>query len=369
MPPRMAKLAVSGKGSLAHATAVALLLVCNLCLASILLADYPVLADIVTPLTGHVIGVGIAAALALVFPSHGWTTLTAGVLATLGLHAWLGVGPRFASASASAPAPVGVARTADISIVTLNTWDAVDNVDRLKAYFSTAPADVVVLSEIGPPKRALLEALKPIYPYQTECAATWECSLALVSRIPFEAGGAVHYSKDMPAFVWARFAGSLTVIGTHIFRPSRNPWLHVRETTAVARFIRNLEGSVVLVGDLNMSPWSYSFRSLKAQTGLQSPGHFTPSWPAWPLPVPQVALDHVLISSDLAFAAVRAGPAVGSDHLPMFAQLRRQPNTVERPKEPVRPGGLRLAAARAHLDSEFLADLRREHGGAGDLGR
>lgn len=331
----------------ARAVAVLLLLACNLCLAVILLAGFPVVADVVTPLTGHIIGLGIAAALALVFARYAWRVLAFGVALTFGLHVWLGIGASLVPASVSAHPGTD---NGEISVISLNTWDAVDNVEQLKAYFATVPADVVVLSEIGPPKRALLEALKSVYPYQTDCAAVWQCSLALISRVPFEAAGAVRNSKDTPAFVWARFAGSLTIVGTHIYRPSRNPWLHARQMNAMANVIRNIEGSVVLVGDLNMSPWSYSFRSLKTQAGLEGPRIFTPSWPAWPLPLPQVALDHILISPDLVFGTVRAGPAVGSDHLPMYARIRRQPNTVERGKSPVREGGSRLAAAGAHLD-------------------
>lgn len=366
---KYAKWSEQGGGLPARAVAVLLLLACNLCLAVILLSGYPALADLVTPLTGHIIGLGVAAALALIFARHAWRALAFGVALTVGLHAWLGMGASLVSGRQTTTMPTGPA-SAEISVISLNTWDAVDNVEQLKAYFATAPADVVVLSEIGPPKRALLEALKWVYPYQTDCAAQWHCSLALISRVPFEAAGAVRHAKDnTPAFVWARFAGQLTVVGTHIYRPSRNPWLHVHQADALARVVRNIEGSVVLVGDLNMSPWSYSFRDLKTRAGLEGPRIFTPSWPAWPLPLPQVALDHILISPDLTFATVRSGPAAGSDHLSMFARIYRQPNTVDRGKGIVREPGSRLAAAGAHLDGELLAHLGREHGGPRDLRR
>ncbi len=138
----------------------------------------------------------------------------------------------------------------------------------------------------------------------------------------------MRWSRQSPAFVWARFAGGLTVVGTHIARPSRTPALHARETEAMAQLIRRIDGSVVLVGDLNSSPWSYSFRSLKAQTGLVTARALTPSWPAWPINVPQVALDHILVSQDLAFVESKTGPAVGSDHLPVLARLKRVPTTV-----------------------------------------
>ena len=354
---------------LARTAALVMLIVCNACLVVLLLADVPVVADIVTPLTGHVIGFGIAAALALIAKRYAAFAMGGGVVLTLAFHAWLGLSP------ANLPAPRLAAFTPaadsnelqDLTILSLNTWDARDNVDELITYFKTAPADVVVLSEVGPPKQRLVAALREVYPYQKECTDDWGCSIALLSRVPFEQGGTVRWSRQSPAFVWARFAGALTIVGTHIARPSRTPALHARETEAVAQLVRLIDGSVVLVGDLNSSPWSYSFRALKAQTGLVTARALTPSWPAWPINVPQVALDHILVSQDLAFVESKTGPAVGSDHLPVMARLKLVPTTV-RAREPVRSGGSRLAAPVPHLGGELLADLGGKHHGAGDLG-
>ena len=115
----------------------------------------------------------------------------------------------------------------------------------MKRYLATGPADVVVLSEFGPDKRSVLANLKAAYPFQVDCADQWPCSLALLSRLPLEAAGVGRIASegrevrasDMPAFVWAKLAGSLTVIGTHLHRPSRDPWLCRRPAyaNAVAR--------------------------------------------------------------------------------------------------------------------------------------
>lgn len=355
---------------LARTAALVTLIICNACLAVLLLADVPIVADIVTPLTGHIIGFGIAAALGLVLRRHTALSMGGGIALTLAFHTWLGLTPANLPAprlAAFAP-PADAKELQDITILSLNTWDARDNVDELIAYFKTAPADVVVLSEVGPPKQRIVAALREVYPYQKECTGEWACSLALLSRVPFEQGGTVGWSRQSPAFVWARFAGALTIVGTHIARPSRTPALHARETDAVAQLVRRIDGSVVLVGDLNSSPWSYSFRSLKAHTGLITARALTPSWPAWPINVPQVALDHILVSQDLAFAEAKTGPAVGSDHLPVIARLKRAPTTV-RAREPASRGGSRLATPAAHLGGQLLADLGGEHHGAGDLGR
>ena len=82
-----------------------------------------------------------------------------------------------------------------------------------------------------------------------------------------------------------------------------------------------------------------------------------PSWPAWPIALPQVALDHIFVSPELTVSASGTGPAVGSDHLPVWAQLERRPLAAY----PGRAPRSRLAAAGAHLGAEFLGDLGGEH--------
>jgi endonuclease/exonuclease/phosphatase (EEP) superfamily protein YafD len=294
------------------------------------------------------------------------------VAVTIGLHAWLGL-----SRCCQAPdlhAPAGATQIAadgtgqTYSVLALNAWHQHGELPRLEGYLATAPADVVVLSEFGPDKRLLLGKLKRIYPFQVDCADAWPCSLALLSRQPFEAAGAVRIAGDMPAFVWARFGAQLTIIGTHLHRPSRDPWLHERQMSALAQFIRRIDGPLLLTGDLNTSPWSSSFRVLRRVTGLAPASTLMPTWPAWPLAVPQVALDHVLVSPELAVTATGTGPAVGSDHLPVWAQIAHRP-VADRGHTPAGRLASRLAAAGPHLGRELLADLGGEHGGARDLGR
>ena len=246
-----------------------------------------------------------------------------------------------------------------LTVLVLNTWHPGDCGAR--AIPGDSAADVVVLSEFGPDKRPLLRNLEAAYPFQVDCA-DWACSLALLSRLPFEASGVGRIASDQPAFVWARLGGSLTIIGTHLYRPSRDPWLHERQVAALAQFVRRIDSPLILAGDLNTSPWSNAFRNLRAATGLSPAAKLLPSWPAWPLALPQVALDHIFVSPDLAVAAAGTGTAVGSDHLPVWAQLVRRPAGSN-------PRRSRLAAARAHLGSEFLADLGGEQAGARDLRR
>ena len=332
--------------------------------------EFTALADVIAPLTGHLMGLGLAASLAILFPRRRLLLLIAGMGLTIGLHGWLGLArccrapPPVAQSGPIQAGPTKVAARTSVhglTVLALNTWHAHGDVRRLERYLATTPADVVVLSEFGPDKRPLLRNLEPAYPFQVDCAE-WACSLALLSRLPFEAAGVGRIASDQPAFVWARLGGSLTIVGTHLYRPSRDPWLHERQVAALAQFVRRIDSPFILAGDLNTSPWSNAFRKLRAATGLSPAATLMPSWPAWPLALPQVALDHIFVSPDLAVAAAGTGPAVGSDHLPVWAQLERRPAGLN-------PRRSRLAAARAHLGGELLADFGGEQAGARDLRR
>ena len=97
----------------------------------------------------------------------------------------------------------------------------------------------------------------------------------------------------------------------------------------LAQFVRRIDGPLVLAGNLNTSPWSQCVPQARGlATGLAPAATLMPSWPAWPLALPQFALDHIFVSAELAVAAAGTGPAVGSDHLPVWAQLERRPTLL-----------------------------------------
>ncbi|KAB2914871.1 MAG: endonuclease/exonuclease/phosphatase family protein [Hyphomicrobiaceae bacterium] len=332
------------------------------------------LSDVLAPLMGHFIGIGLAASLALLARRRMMATLAVGFAATLAVHAILGL-----AQCCRAPTEKGGTATLTtasqetgrgLTVLTLNTWHGNDDAGRIEQYLLSVPADIIVLSEFGPTKQALLTRLRDVYPFQVECAGEWPCSLVMLSRVPLESAGASRIAADKPAFLWARLAeaqhGALTIIGTHLRRPSLNPWEHEKQMAELAQFIRRIDGPLVLAGDLNTSPWSQAFRSLRMATGLQPAGLLTPSWPAWPVAIPQVALDHILVSQELSVSSAGTGPAVGSDHLPVWAHIRRRPLAVYRNRPRT---GSRLAAAAPHLGSQLLADFRSEHGGARNLRR
>ncbi len=266
--------------------ALLLLAVADLGLILVFAGGLAALVDAVAPLTGHLFGFGLAASIALLVRRRMAVLLTVGVAATIGLHAWLGLGRCCEPGASVTPALITKAAareaTSSLTVLALKTWRSRLDLERLEQYLATAPADVVVLSELDAAARPTLERLRRVYPHQVHCAQEPSCALALLSRLPFASSGSARIAPGKPAFVWARLPGALTIVGTHLHHPALDPWLHQAQVSALAQFVRRIDGSLVLTGDLNTSPWSNGFRLLRSETDLSPASLLMPSWPAWP---------------------------------------------------------------------------------------
>jgi len=83
---------------------------------------------------------------------------------------------------------------------------------------------------------------------------------------------------------------------------------------------------VIIAGDLNVSMWSPFYRSLIKQSGLHNARQGFGILPSQSGIAPQFAIlsapiDHCLVSSDIQVENFRLGSNIGSDHLPIIADL------------------------------------------------
>lgn len=288
--------------------------------------------DILSPLGPHAFATAAAAAIALMLSrwrSYFLISALGAILVTPSILSLVALEEPGERRQPWHDALAGVRDTVpQLRILSLNTWHANGDLAGLARYIAGADADVVVLSEFGPNKQALLRQLKSVYPYQVDCAAVLPCSQALLSRMPFVRAGTRLPSLSNPPMVWAQFhigtvdVAKLTVIGTHIYRPSRRLQWHLAQLKGLASLVRKTEGSVIVAGDFNMTRMSQSFDDFTYASGLETPGRLLASWPAWPVPLPQFQLDYVFVSRDLEVLDQRLGHMIGSDHLPLWTSVR-----------------------------------------------
>ncbi|MCB1503978.1 MAG: endonuclease/exonuclease/phosphatase family protein [Hyphomicrobiaceae bacterium] len=323
-----------------------LLLVSGAILLAIVIRGWWPSLDILSPLGPHAFAVAAVASIGVMLgrwrpffliSSLGFIVL---VPSLLSLDSFDAHGRRFmpwhgAAAGAHDSAP-------QLRVLAINTWHDNGNLERLTQYIATADADVVVMSEFGPNKLAMLEALRPAYPYQASCAKVWACSQVLLSRVPFDRSGTRLPTLKNPPIVWAEFrvgtvdAAKVTVVGTHIYRPSRRLDWHLAQLAGLADMVRKIDGAVIVAGDFNMTRMSQSFDDFTYASGLASPERLLASWPAWPFPLPQFQLDYVFVSKDLKVVDQRLGHSIGSDHLPLWSTIRM----------PVQPSIMAMAKSR-----------------------
>ena len=281
-------------------------------------------ADIVTPLTGHVLIGTIAVVLALIWRRRAVPILLASVVLALTLHTALSRQQQVKNLWP--PTSVDAARD-HLRIYELNSWDENEDLPRLERALQAVGADVIVLAEVDLDKAQIFARLKAQFPYQVSCAEQSVCAMAILSRLPIVAGAAGRKASLVPPLAWARIdagtrgMGMVTVIGTHVHRPTRDPWIHAHHMQALSQIIRSTKGPVILAGDLNTGPWSASFQQLVRSTGLEPSARLLPTWPAYPIAMPQVAIDHIMVSPELLVRRSGIAPATGSDHLPVFAEV------------------------------------------------
>lgn len=221
-----------------------------------------------------------------------------------------------------------------ISILNFNTeFQHNDEYRLLESLLQERKPDIIAFVEIN---KTWADAVAPFtksYPYKKYVIEG--PGLALVSKFPIEKAEVRKYGKSNHPRIFAdvQINGKLVhLIIAHPTTPQTESSFRERdkEIRILAEEIAKLDGTKILIGDLNCSQWSPAFKPL-VLTGLKDSQQGygpQPSWPArtgrfidkMPIP-PMVPIDHVLITGDICVTNRVAGPPLQSDHLPVFVRL------------------------------------------------
>ncbi len=119
----------------------------------------------------------------------------------------------------------------------------------------------------------------------------------------------------------------VTILGLHPPSPTTGARSAARNRllTDAGEWVSTRSGPVLVIGDLNATPWSTGIRSLRWNGRLVDSllgWGLQPTWPdGWgPL---MITIDNALHSLDLATVDRRTGPALGSDHRPLIVTVTR----------------------------------------------
>jgi endonuclease/exonuclease/phosphatase (EEP) superfamily protein YafD len=204
------------------------------------------------------------------------------------------------------------------------------NYQKLLDAVNEANADVVVLQELTDEWRENTQVLTEEYPFVELAPRPGGSGMALFSRYPLTETRTLSLDTSGHVALTARadLAGaSVTILGLHPPTPvgpmrfaNRN--LQFKEAASI---LNSIKGPRILVGDLNTTMWSPYFEILEHDSGMRDARLGFGLKTSWPMPLPsfmRLPIDHCLVSNDVAVAAVRVGPRVGSDHRPLIVDLR-----------------------------------------------
>lgn len=243
-----------------------------------------------------------------------------------------GVVPLLRATSRITPRAPIAAQSDDIRIVSINLWKKNRNPARTAAWIRNQRPDIAVISEAGGSSAAVPAMLKDILPFQYSCHRRAYCSTMILSKFrPLSveplARGDPENRKTLSALV-VRFDDrwdGLILIGAHL----GHPWPFGRQREDVSALIaaaaREPAEKIVVIGDLNATPWSFALADITEGIGLSRATRWVTSWPTAEADLPLPALlpiDHALLGTHWT-AQIERGPSIGSDHYPLTAILKR----------------------------------------------
>ncbi|QBG48384.1 hypothetical protein EGM51_13640 [Verrucomicrobia bacterium S94] len=202
------------------------------------------------------------------------------------------------------------------------------NTDEVLSAIHDAAPDILLLEEVTPKWDNELRTLNEAYPHHIEQPRDDCFGIKLFSKFPLSRSEIKSISdRDVPTVLTTIHTpqGDISFIGTHPLPPIGKAYSESRnlQLQALPNIVKSQSHPVLLIGDLNTSPWSPHFQRLEKESRLKNSMKgfgFQPSWPAR-TPFMKIPIDHVLHSDEIVIHNRMLGPDVGSDHLPVIVDF------------------------------------------------
>jgi len=222
-----------------------------------------------------------------------------------------------------------VATEKPVRIMQLNLYAAnTNNTDWVLRGITNAQPDIVVLAEVTPDWAFELAQLADQFPHVILKPQEGCFGIALLSKYPLEHERIARIgTAGVPSIIAGVYLpkGTISLIATHPLPPISGEYAKKRnlQLAALPDVVHEQKYPVLLVGDLNTTPWSPYFTRLLRASGLKNSMQgfgFQPTWPSRQTFL-RIPLDHVLHSPEITIHNRVVGSSLGSDHLPLMVDF------------------------------------------------
>jgi endonuclease/exonuclease/phosphatase (EEP) superfamily protein YafD len=226
----------------------------------------------------------------------------------------------------AAPSTPASAAGPELRIIAFNLFYRNRQHERVLDWLLERDADVLVLAELTPQWRTALKPLEAAYPYRVLRPQSGSQGLGLYSRVPLAEVRTTNLGVRRSNNVQATLLPDgrpVELLAVHLVAPMSAGQARARnmQLARITALLSEAETPArLLIGDLNLTPFSPWFAALLDDTGLRDPARergVLLTWPVLGLAPPLIGIDHALVSPDLQVRELRTGPRLGSDHLPV----------------------------------------------------
>ena len=229
------------------------------------------------------------------------------------------------------PRIAGEASTGDpvrLRVASINVLYANDEYARVADFVQRERPDAVAMLEMTADWRRALAGLDKIYPYRYQTTGLGGRGSTLWSRLPMKDASVLPIGIRQEPAIQATLevqGRQIRVFAVHTTWPMapasagrRNQQLEL-----LAEHARAVTLPLVVMGDMNITPFSPWFQRLLVDGSLRSAAEgfgWQATWPSF-LPPAGIQIDHALVNSRVTVEHFTRGAATGSDHLPIVADL------------------------------------------------
>lgn len=228
------------------------------------------------------------------------------------------------------PTVVSLDQYEPLKVLSYNVLWKNNNYDKAISLVNREQPDIAIFQEAISHWHPKLIALKPDYPYHIWAE---KLEMEVYSKLPLNNPQIKLYGTYRGLVIADIKVGDRMVkfVATHAYPQlywGRGGWLirneHLQE--GIGKYVKNLDRPAIVIGDLNVSMWSPFYRLMIQASGLRNARQGRGILPTHSIVAPQFAalsapIDHCLVTPNIQVANFQLGPAIGSDHLPIIAEL------------------------------------------------
>ncbi|MEW6712243.1 MAG: endonuclease/exonuclease/phosphatase family protein [Candidatus Riflebacteria bacterium] len=215
-----------------------------------------------------------------------------------------------------------------IKLLLVNVNTRAGNPSKILKLIAEQQPDLIILQEISSRWLTDIAELQKNYPFSISRPREDNFGIALFSRLPLPDSQIIDIGQTGIPSIETRLSldsSSIQVLAVHPTPPIGQDMTSRRNLmlAELGEIAAKRNSPLIIVGDLNTSPWGYHFKNLIEKGRLldSACGHgISPTWPSNHLLL-QIPIDHFLHSSEIRVLSRQVCKDTGSDHFGLAVEF------------------------------------------------